>query len=421
MNKHASFNFLVAAFLLITLLGVGTAAAQDNTAYGSGALQNPLSSYLYDSAFGLGALYSPTSGLYNTAVGTFALFSNTTGNYNTATGQLALYSNISGEFNSAAGQGALSSNLTGNDNTASGAGALYSNSTGTENTATGFRALNDNSKGNYNTATGSRALFSNVTGGEDTATGVNALLNNSAGQQNTALGVDAMINNTTGSNNIALGYLAGFNLTTGGNNIDIGNQGMAAELGKIRIGTKGTQTATFIAGISGVSVTGGAPVEVTSAGQLGIVPSSARYKHDIRDMGAKSSALLKLRPVSFRYNNDPANTLQYGLVAEEVAKVYPELVVYGPDGKVMTVRYSMLSAMLLNELQKQNKVNERQAAQVTNLSAQMVAMRLSNRREVAGLKANYERDLRSIQERLAAMEQAMGKTNGRKLAAAFDR
>ena len=190
-----------------------------------------------------------------------------------------------------------------------------------------------------------------------------------------------MLNNTTGSNNIALGYLAGSNLTTGSNNIDIGNQGVAAESNTIRIGTQGTQTATFIAGISGVGVTGGAPVEVTSAGQLGIVMSSARYKHDIRDMGEKSSALLKLRPVSFRYNNDPANTLQYGLVAEEVAKVYPELVVYGPDGKVMTVRYSMLSAMLLNELQKQNSelrnqtaANQRQAEQLGHQAEQIKKM-----------------------------------------------
>src|SRR5208337_1170571 len=133
--------------------------------------------------------------------------------------------------------------------------------------------------------------------------------------------------------------------------------------------------AAFIAGISGASVTG-AGVEVNSStGKLGIVMSSARYKRDIRDMGDKSSALLKLRPVSFRYNSDPANTLQYGLVAEEVAKIYPELVVYGPDGKVMTVRYSMLSAMLLNELQKQavevrkqTRENQRQAEQIEKLA-----------------------------------------------------
>src|SRR5208337_5448556 len=150
---------------------------------------------------------------------------------------------------------------------------------------------------------------------------------------------------------------------------------------------------TFIAGISGVGVpVGSAPVEVSGAGQLGIVMSSARYKHDIRDMGGKSSDLLKLRPVSFRYNNDPANTLQYGLVAEEVAKVYPELVVYGADGKVLTVRYSMLSAMLLNELQRQDRELD-EARQ--------------ERRELQQLKANngsLRAALRQVQQRLEEME-----------------
>src|SRR5208282_4747009 len=185
-----------------------------------------------------------------------------------------------------------------------------------------------------------------------------------------------------GSNNVSLGYLAGSNLTTGSNNIDIGNAGAGAESNTIRIGTQGTQTATYAAGISGVGVTGAA-VEVSSTGQLGIVMSSARYKHDIHDMGGKSSAVLKLRPVTFRYNNDPANTLQYGLVAEEVAKIYPELVTYGPDGKVMTVRYSMLSAMLLNELQK--------------LSAQMAQEKSSTERRIAELQASHDRDLRAMQ------------------------
>jgi Chaperone of endosialidase len=171
-----------------------------------------------------------------------------------------------------------------------------------------------------------------------------------------------------------LGIDAGFNLTTGSNNIDIGNAGVAGESGKIRIGAQGTQTAAFMAGISGVGVTGGAAVEVTSAGQLGIVMSSSRYKHDIRDLGAASGRLLQLRPVSFRYNNDPTNTLQYGLVAEEVAQVYPELVSYGPDGKPLTVRYSMLSAMLLNELQKRTLDNRRLAAQLTRQAHQLASV-----------------------------------------------
>ena len=180
----------------------------------------------------------------------------------------------------------LSSN-NGANNTASGFTALQFNTTGIDDTANGAHALQNNTNGPYNTADGFQALAANTTGGLDTATGVNALFKNTTGQQNTAVGVNAMLNNTTGSNNIALGYQAGSNLTTGSNNIDIGNHGVAAESNTIRIGTQGTQTATYIAGISGAGVTGGAPVEVTSAGQLGIVMSSARYKRDIRDMGGQ--------------------------------------------------------------------------------------------------------------------------------------
>ena len=146
---------------------------------------------------------------------------------------------------------------------------------------------------------------------------------------------------------------------------------------------------------------------VSSAGRLGMVMSSARFKRDIQDMGSRSGGLLKLRPVTFRYKNDPSGALQYGLVAEEVAKVYPELVSYGPDGKPMTVRYLMLSAMLLNELQKQATENQRLMAQVSRLSARMIALKTSTGRELAQLNASRERDLRSMQERLAALEQAM--------------
>jgi hypothetical protein len=211
---------------------------------------------------------------------------------------------------------------------------------------------------------------------------------NTTGNRNAALGQAALFSNTTGSNNIGLGTNAGLNLTTGSNNIDIGSGGLAAEANTTRIGTQGTQTRAFIAGISGTAVSGSAVV-VNGAGQLGIVVSSARYKHDIQDMGLKSSALLKLRPVTFRYNNDPANTLQYGLVAEEVARVYPELVTRGPDGKVQTVNYLTLTSMLLNELQKQNVENRRQAE------------------ELRLLKTSTVRKLEAVQERLAAMEQAM--------------
>jgi hypothetical protein len=127
-------------------------------------------------------------------------------------------------------------------------------------------------------------------------------------------------------------------------------------------------------------------VVVSSTGQLGIATSSARYKHDIRDMGGASAGLMKLRPVSFRYKNDPTGTLQYGLVAEEVERVYPELVVHGTDGKVQSVRYLEFTALLLNELQKQT----------TKIAAQQ--------REIDALKQK-DASINVLSKRLAALEQ----------------
>jgi hypothetical protein len=189
--------------------------------------------------------------------------------------------------------------------------------------------------------------------------------------------VNALLTNTTGNNNIGVGFFSGFNLTTGSDNIDIGNPGTAAESKTIRIGTQGTQTAAFIAGISGVMVAGNSVV-VNSSGKLGVMMSSARFKHDIHDMGRSSSRLMKLRPVTFRYKNDPESIKQYGLIAEEVARVYPELVTYGADGKVQTVNYLTLTSMLLNELQKRtiemHKLSEQMAAQHTDFDERLSAL-----------------------------------------------
>ena len=240
--------------------------------------------------------------------------------------------------NTASGSSALFSNTTGSSNTASGFNALMKDTTGGSNTATGVSALLSNTTGSFNTASGASALVHSTTGNGNAASGVSALAQNTTGANNAAEGLSALGNNTTGSGNIGVGSNAGINLTTRSNNIDIGNGGVAAESGKIRIGTQGKQTATFIAGISGVSVTGDAVV-VNSSGQLGIVMSSARYKRDIHEMDTASSKLMGLRPVTFRYKQDPQGERQYGLIAEEVARVYPELVSYGADGKVMTVHY----------------------------------------------------------------------------------
>ncbi len=197
-----------------------------------------------------------------------------------------------------------------------------------------------------------------------------------------------------------MGSQAGVNLTTGSNDIDIGSPGMAGDSNAIRIGTPNTHKATFIAGIFGVAIPSGIPVVVSSNGQLGVAAvSSARFKRNIHDMGAASEGLMKLRPVTFRYRQDPTNTRQYGLVAEEVERIYPELVIYDADGKPEAVRYEVLTSMLLNEFQKQS-------SELRNLS-------LEDRRQAGEFKtlstqlASDGRELRAIKDRLGEFEQAI--------------
>jgi Chaperone of endosialidase len=317
------------------------------------------------------ALLNNTTGFANTAVGADALFNNTVGTGNTATGGSALYSNTIGDFNTATGDVALFSNTTGNNNTAIGYLALASNTTGINNTATGVQALDSNTAGTQNTACGVLALAANTTGSDNTAIGLLALDSNTTGNSNTAIGLDALQNNTTGNSNIALGDSSGVNLTTGNNNIDIGNVGVAGEGNTIRIGTQGTQTATFIAGISGTAITGGVAVGVTSSGQLGVRPSSARYKENIQPMDKSSEAILALKPVTFRYKHelDPAGMPQFGLVAEDVENVNPDLVARDAGGKAYTVRYEAVNAMLLNEFLKEHRKGKQQDRKIEKLEA----------------------------------------------------
>ena len=292
----------------------------------------------------------------NTAEGQNALFSLTSGIYNTANGFDALYHNTTGLENTATGSHALLLNTTGGGNTANGMDALFSNTAGGGNTADDDRALADNTTGSDNTANGFQALLFNTAGTYNTAVGVYALFANRTGINNTAIGFDALFSNTTGGSDIALGFRAGYDLTTGSNNIDIGNVGVGGESDKIRIGTVGTQTATFIAGIHGVPVTGTAVV-VSSSGQLGVAPSSARFKDEIKPMDKASEAILALQPVIFRYKHelDPDGIPQFGLVAEQVEKVNPHLVARDGQGKVYTVRYDAVNAMLLNEFLKEHR------------------------------------------------------------------
>jgi hypothetical protein len=310
-----------------------------------------------NTAEGTDALFSLTTGTENTAVGFDALTSNTTGDSNTATGSIALGSNTTGVRNTANGFAALNSNTTGERNTATGRAALTFNTTGNNNTADGHDALFSNTSGIRNAASGSFALFSNTTANDNTATGYFALFSNTTGNSNTADGYDALVNNTIGAGNIALGNFAGSNLTTGDNNIDIGNLGVAGEASTIRIGDVGTQTAAYIAGILGRNTPMGTPVFINANGKLGTVGSSARFKQDVKPLDNASEAILGLKPVTFRYKKefDPEGVPQFGLVAEDVEKVNPDLVVCDKEGKPYTVRYDAVNAMLLNEFLKEHK------------------------------------------------------------------
>src|SRR6266511_3719328 len=314
------------------------------------------------------AVSPPPDGGYpggNTAEGQSALLSRTTGLYNTAVGIFSVLSLTDGNFCTGLGAGTLLVN-TADANTATGAGALFSNTTGTPNTANGTFALFSNTTGSFNTAYGGGALQSNTTGHDNTANGDVALFHNTTGNFNTANGSGALFN-TTGSNNIALGVSAGNNLTTGDNNIDIGSTGVTAESSTIRIGSEFQgQTRTFIAAIRGVT-TGNAdtlPVLIDVNGQLGTAPSSRRFKKEIKPMDTASETILGLKPVTFHYKSDKIGIPQFGLIAEEVAAVNPDLVVRYKNGEIYTVRYDAVNAMLLNEFLKAHRAIEEQRTEL---------------------------------------------------------
>ncbi len=387
--KSYSLNLALAALLVLASATITAAAAGNDTCFGLGA--------------DIGSTCTP---LTNTTSGN---------NANTALGDNALSTNTTGIDNTAIGAGAMFSNTMGQDNTATGLSALIMNITGNENTATGVFALEENTSGADNTATGVRAMMFS-TGNDNTATGVDSLENNTSGGSNTAIGGVALGANTTGSNNIAVGFDAGDNLTTGSNNIDIFDAGVAGESNTIRIGSQGAQTTTFIAGIfGGPKIKKGCDVIAGSNGMLGCIKSSARYKRDIRDMGDASDKLMKLRPVTFQYKEDSDGIQQYGLIAEEVQKVYPELVIEGEDGRPETVEYQVLPAMLLNELQKEVRDNDRQTAQIARLSRQIEEMKARHEKELGAMRAAFEERVSRIEREMAAGD------GGRNIAAAFNR
>ena len=316
----------------------------------------------FNTGVGWQALHAVTFGAGNTAVGYTALYSNTIGNFNTAVGFQALYTQPS------SGDG--------DDNTAVGAYALQNNAGGFNNTGLGSGALHYNSTGGNNTGVGSGALDNNVTGYANTAVGVQSLWKGTNNIENTAVGWQALLNNTRGTNNVAIGFQAGDNLTTGDNNICIGNEGFAGNENTIRIGKQNVQTNTHIAGIYGTTVSGGVAVYVTSSAQLGVLPSSARFKEDIQSMDGASEVLLSLHPVTFRYKSeiDPQGIPQFGLVAEEVNKVDPDLVVHDEAHGIYSVRYEAVNAMLLNEFLRQHRKVEEQNAKICDLESRLAKL-----------------------------------------------
>jgi hypothetical protein len=329
----------------------------------------------------------------NTSEGKQALFSLTTGTNNTADGYQALYSNTTGSTNTAIGFQALYHALTsstpdengstvGESNTAVGYQSLFSNTTGWANAAYGLGALSSNTTGFLNAAMGRTALFNNTTGHRNSAIGNGALYVNTIGNLNTADGHTALVNNTTGNKNIALGESAGRNIINGSSNIDIGYpspcNGCTATTGPdesntIRIGDPTVQNATFVAGIRGAA-TGNAdalPVVIDSAGQLGTLSSSERFKNEIKPMNQASEVILQLKPVTFHYKNDGKGTSQFGLIAEQVAKVNQDLVVRDANGQIYTVRYDAVNAMLLNEFLKAHRRIEEQDKRIDQLTTQL--------------------------------------------------
>jgi hypothetical protein len=272
----------------------------------------------------------------------------------------------------------------GNQNTAAGSYALANYPTGVSNTASGYRALYANSTGANNTALGSNSLYSNSTGKGNDALGANALFSNTTGIRNLGIGSNALLSNVSGSYNIGIGFDAGSNQNTGTDNIYIANTGVAGESQTLRLGTQGSSgvvgsgiLTAYIAGVATSQVTGSA-VYVTASGQLGVLASSERYKTAITSMGSSTSKLDELRPVSFHLKSDPHGAVQYGLIAEEVEKVYPELVIRDAAGAIQGVRYDELAPMLLNEVQEQRRALNSEAEQRRVMQEQLTELRRLN-------------------------------------------
>ena len=386
----------------------GNTTGAFDTAIGAGALLANTGDQ--NTATGAGALLSNTTGTINTADGAFSLASNTTGTGNTASGAQALFKNITGEENTAIGFSALGSNSDGvgntavgfdalrnnisaAGNTAVGRSALASNLSGNQNTATGFVALGLTTTGSSNTAVGFASLGSNVSGGNNTAIGGGALATNASGSSNTAVGVLAL-GGGSGDSNTAMGSMALHSDGTGANNTAIGAGALAnntAGNNNIALGINAGQNVvtasdTICIGIAGVDVTDGCyighvfeeplnpdnlPMAIDVNGKVGTLPSSRRFKDDIKPMDKTSEVILALKPVAFHYKDDKNCSPRFGLIAEEVAEVDPNLVARGKDGKPYTVRYDQVNAMLLNEFLKEHRKVQEQETTINELKKEI--------------------------------------------------
>jgi hypothetical protein len=358
----------------------------------------------FTTAEGQKALFSLTTGAANTAVGWSALLTNAAGNFNTATGAGALLFNTADD-NTAFGAATLLFNTAGMDNTAVGAAALSNNTMGQNNTATGAFALLLNTTGNFNTANGHRALPSNISGDRNTAIGEAAMQGNTSGSENTAVGYGALLFNPGGIGNTAVGY-ATLQTSAGDLNTALGDGAgfgvdTASGVTCIGAGVSGADVdnTTWIGNVYNVTTQSATtlPVVVSDGGQVGTTPSSRRFKKDIKPMDHASEAILALKPVTFHYKSDKTNTAQFGLVAEEVAEVNPDMVVRDKGGEIYTVRYDAVNAMLLNEFLKEHRKVQEQGATITQLQSTVTKQEaaIANHRKdleatITGLKKEIE-------------------------------
>lgn len=411
-----------------------------NTAEGQNALLS-LTSGGYNTAIGFLSLRSDATNSFNTALGAGALFANTA-DENTGIGAGALLSNSIGDSNTATGAFALVGNTTGTKNTANGTNTLFSNVAGNYNTASGFEALkltnaddntaigalalHSNSTGVFNTATGVSALFSNTTGFNNVASGVSALYNNLDGHDNTAMGYQALLNSTAGVFNIAIGAGTGVANATGSNNIYIGDAGGAGESNVIAIGSfpsSGTNySAAYVGGIYDAFVSD-RPVYIQSNGRLGTLASSRRYKEEIKSMDKTSEALLALQPVTFRYKQevDPSHRLSFGLIAEDVAKVNPDLVTCDAEGRPRSVRYDAVNAMLLNEFLKEHKKVEQQQRRIAEQEATIDKEREEFKAAIAQLNKEIENVVARLKEHDSKIQRVSDELESRTVGFAHSR